>query len=308
MASRNSQLFIDTKKNQVVTKATWTKADGSVASDIKKKDVDRVDLVLYKACFESDRINTIWVKSLAKDKKTKEAEYRALKSAINKGIDVRLFLDGAYIKVTAQDIDNLGQFWSMFFADKNLSDATLKLLKDTHLAVAFMKHGTTYVTEGLQNYIRNSGYDVGFTSEVAVSKKAICSWDAKDYINGNAWVDDRGLTHYTSTKERYKYIATTSLNDLLKAYVQVRYYESHGFVPERDKEQAKRDEFCLEMYGMTEAEYQEACYKVKGYCTLTNEDSDENPDWLSEEDIDDLTSDDFLDNTTDTEEGDEDEE
>lgn len=269
---RNVKLYIN--GNTATTKAIW-----ATNSKVKTKQVDRIDLVIYNACFDSDRVSEIWIKKLNVERTTKNKIYSALKVALTRNIRVFFNLEG-WIEMNSYDIDHINEFWSMYFEDKALAEDTLTLLKESHMLKAFIAQGVQYLVDGLSNYVRNSGYDCGFVSESLVSKHSSAVWDAKDGIQGNAWVDDRGLTHYTTVGQKFKTVSTVTLNDLLRAYIQVKYYESIGLEPERKTEQRKRDEFFQDMYGMSEEEYKQKCYAVKGYCTQTTE-CDINPEWIA---------------------------
>lgn len=321
-STANRTLTLDGKEGKFDITWTYKKSNGEVCNDaLHYTDKDKTFMgMLNEACYNGQRTKVIVITAYPKNA-DKTKIHNELRHAIARGQEVYLpdIDTGKPVRATAQYLDSLSTRWAMHFDDASHSyemwhDRKGKkgtrfsggLLKEAKLQRAYMVDPVKTL-EYCKDYIRNSGYDVDFCSTTQVSKKTCTTWDAKDGIRGNAWVDDKGMTHYTSTNDmRYKEVDAERLEDILRAYIQVKAYEQYGLIPERKAEQAKRDEFFLEMYGLTEEQYNDACYSVKGYCTQTNE-CDINPDWVGRTDIgfeidaldtDECTSDDYLDDYT----------
>lgn len=250
--------------------------------------------VLNVACYNADRTKRIVIYAFPQDC-NKNMAYNYLRHALERGQEVYLpdIETNHIIRVDMTYLNTLSSRWALHFEDeahrgelygsfrtKRGTVVRTGLLREANLVKQYLANPVTTI-EFCAEYVRNSGYDCGFTSTMQYSKKTNAVWDAKDGIQGNAWVDNRGLTHYTSIDDtRMKDRKVISDEDIVRAYVQVKAYEKYGIEPERKVEQTKRDEFFQDMYGMSEEEYQQKCYAIKGYCTITTE-CDENPEWLS---------------------------
>lgn len=266
--------------------------DGKV-DDKVTKGIDFMK-VLNVACYKADRTKRIVIYAFPQGCEKNKA-YNYLRHALERGQEVYLpdIETNHIIRVDMTYINTLSSRWALHFEDeahrgelygsyrtKRGTVIHTGLLRNANLVKQYLADPVATI-EFCTQYVLNSGYDCGFTSTIQYSKKSNAVWDAKDGIQGNAWVDDRGLTHFTSTDDtRMKDRKVISDEDIVRAYVQVKAYEKYGIEPERKVEQAKRDEFFQDMYGMSEEEYQQSCYAVKGYCTITTE-CDKNPEWLS---------------------------
>ena len=186
---------------------------------VQLKNTDEIYNILYKGAF-SDKVGHInIINSFFIGSKI----LRAVKVCLVRGIECTIndvHVDGwNALNPYQQKIFDFAEEMS----NKEIASAVINIItKDIEL-IAKYRDGIEVLHTYLDGYIKNSGYDVSMSSASTF-----------DYLSCGSYEDRQGhrqefSRNFTKTGTSYR----TSLLDKLQMYLNIRWYEQHGFEPER---------------------------------------------------------------------------